>query len=168
VGLLVVGLLGVFASLRELTMQTLGNTVRGVTGTFGRLTGAQDTIAQLNAVTDTLLRNWWWSIGGAVAVSVLLTGIIAWIALGAVLDRLERLPVTDQLDGPVPHPGTLPAPVPVTLVGAALRYPGARYDTLSGVDLAFDRPELVAVEGDNGSGKSTLLRLLPTRSWTRW
>lgn len=166
VGLLVVGLLGVFASLRELTLQTLGNTVRGVTGTVGRVTGAQDTTAQLNAVTDTLLRNWWWSIGGAVAASVLLTGVIAWIALGSVLDRLQRLPVTDQLDGPVPHPATLPAPVPVTLMGAALRYPGARHDTLSGVDLALHRPELVAVVGDNASGKSTLLRLLAGRAPT--
>lgn len=165
VALLLVGLLLVFSSLRELTLQTIRNSVRGVTGIIGNVPGASAATDRVDAVTDTLVESWWWTVGGAVVASVVLTGVIAWGALGAVLERLDRLPVTDRLDG-ADGDDRAPAPVPVALVDAGFRYPGARRDALTGVDLVLDRPQMMAVLGDNGSGKSTLVRLLAGRAPT--
>lgn len=157
-GALVVGLLLIFSDLRDLLLQTIRNSVQGATTIVGQLPGTTEAVAQVDALTATLVANWWWTIGSSVAITVVLTGVVAWLALGAVLDRLDRLPLTDRLDtGADPRP---PAAVPVALIGAGVRYPGARRDTLTGADLTFDRPELVTVVGHNGSGKSTMVRLL--------
>lgn len=153
VAALSVGLLGVFSSLRELALVTLRNSLHGAGVLFGSAISTK-----VDSVAGVLVDNWWWTVSAAVVLGMVPTAVVAWWALGATLDRLERLPVVDRLDTQAP-PGP-PCPVPVALEQAGLRYPGARRDALSGVDLVLDRPELVAVVGHNGSGKSTVVRLL--------
>ncbi|HEX2035584.1 MAG TPA: ATP-binding cassette domain-containing protein, partial [Chloroflexota bacterium] len=54
-----------------------------------------------------------------------------------------------------PGPGTL-----FELQGVSFAYPGmSEAAVLSGISLALERGEYVAVLGPNGAGKSTLLRL---------
>ncbi len=55
------------------------------------------------------------------------------------------------------------APVPARVHGVWFRYPEARTDALSGVDLELDGGALVALVGPNGSGKSTLVRVIAGR-----
>lgn len=153
VAALSVGLLLVFSSLRDLALVTLRNSLHGAGVLFGSAVSAK-----VDTVAGVLVDNWWWTVSAAVVIGMVPTAVVAWWALGATLDRLERLPVTDRLDAESP-PGP-PSPVPVALEHAGLRYPGARRDALSGVDLVLARPELVAVVGHNGSGKSTVVRLL--------
>jgi energy-coupling factor transport system ATP-binding protein len=112
----------------------------------------------IGTITDALLHWWWVYVGGGVLVGVIATAVFSWFALGSVLDRLTWLPGRDLLDSP---PDDRPvAPLPVTLRDASFRYPGARTDALTGIDLTVRLGELVAVVGHNGSGKSTLTRLL--------
>lgn len=153
VAALSVGLLLVFSSLRELVLVTIRNSAHGVGVLFG-----SEVSAEVDKVAGVLVDHWWWTVSVLVVLGMLPTAVVAWWALGATLDRLERLPVVDRLDAASP-PGP-PSPVPVALEQAGLRYPGARRDALVGVDLVLARPELVAVVGQNGSGKSTVVRLL--------
>lgn len=149
----------VFANLRELALETIRNTVTGVTALLGGVPGTGGLTTEVGRVTDLLVESWWWTIGGAVTLSVVLTGAVAWLALGAVLDRLDTLTLTDRLER-VDTTGVAPAPTPVRLHRAGLRYPGATRDALREVELDLPRAELVAVVGHNGSGKSTVVRLL--------
>jgi ABC-type multidrug transport system fused ATPase/permease subunit len=72
----------------------------------------------------------------------------------AWLELVQRLPEPE-------HPKALPAgELSVVFEGVHFAYPGEE-EVLTGVDLALDPCEIVAVCGSTGSGKSTLLNLLP-------
>jgi ATP-binding cassette, subfamily C, bacterial CydCD len=80
----------------------------------------------------------------------------------------DATPRTDL--APHPAPSTAPAPgsAALTLTGVCARYPGARSDAISGIDLDLAPGRRIALVGPSGSGKSTvaaiLLRLLDHRT----
>ncbi len=72
----------------------------------------------------------------------------------AWLELVQRLPEPE-------HPQALPAgALSVEFEGVRFAYPGEE-EVLTGVELALDPGEIVAVCGATGAGKSTLLNLLP-------
>ncbi|MBL1077694.1 DUF2232 domain-containing protein [Nocardia sp. 2] len=160
-----VGMLLLFSRSRQLLFDSIRNTARGVEEIAASY-GATESLGRAVADFTERMLDWWWVwIGGGVVVLVVLSGIVSWYVLGSVLDRLTWLPGRDDLlDAP---PDDRPvAPLPVTLREATFRYPGARADALSGIDLTVEVGEFVAVVGHNGSGKSTLTRLLAGRAPT--
>ena len=156
-----VGLLLVFTNTRILFLDTVRDTARGMSDVAGRLP-VLEPAAQWFADAATSVVDWWWIwIGASAIAGVYIGAIFAWFVLGTVLDRLADLPGDDHLDAPTdPRPV---APLPVHLRDVSYRYPGARRDALSGVNLDVDRGEFVAIVGHNGSGKSTLARVLAGR-----
>ncbi|WP_067647656.1 ABC transporter ATP-binding protein [Nocardia harenae] len=156
-----IGMLFLFAPLRELFFDTIRNTSRGLANLTARQSWSEAVGRWIADGADLVLRWWWVFIGCSVLAGMLAAAVLSWYVLGAVLDRLAWLPSRDRLDAP---PDDRPiAPLPVRLHGVAYRYPGATADALHGIDLTVAEGEFVAVVGHNGSGKSTLTRLLAGR-----
>jgi energy-coupling factor transporter ATP-binding protein EcfA2 len=184
-----IGLLALFGALRKLTITQIRNTwkgfqklgdgldriwhsaadalrgvplVGGVVGWIGRnVPGFGAEVRWVDHAVVVALRDWWITIGVIVVVGTLWFTVVAWILLGAVLERLQWIRAVDRLelpvlDGPVD-------PLPVHLRDVRYRYPGADTDSLTGVSLDLAAGELVALLGNNGSGKSTLARILAGR-----
>jgi ABC-type multidrug transport system fused ATPase/permease subunit len=157
----VVGVLYLFAAIRQLTLETIRATVVGVVhgAEFLRLpTPAGDAAVR---VTDTLLGAW-----PAVVAAVFVIGVLAemlltnafvilaarrvgWLAQADPLDHAARADAA--LDEPV-------APVPLEFVGVGFRHGrDLAREALADVDLTVEPGEFVAVVGPNGAGKSTLV-----------
>nr|WP_308162933.1 ATP-binding cassette domain-containing protein [Nocardia alni] len=159
-----VGFLLIFANARQLLFVTIRNMSRGVQNLAERQPRLHSLGTAIGTITDAVLHWWWAYVAFGVLAGVMATAVFSWFALGSVLDRLTWLPGRDLHDAP---PDDRPvAPLPVTLHDASFRYPSARTDALSGIDLTVQVGEFVAVVGHNGSGKSTLTRLLAGRTPT--
>jgi energy-coupling factor transport system ATP-binding protein len=154
-----VALLMLFSSLRKLTLEQIANTWKGVAKILVHLPVVGPSLTNwLNQVITDAIRDWWITIGIIVMLGTLWFTVLAWVLLGAVLDRLKWIRAVDRLDfqPDSDHPG----PVPVSLRDVRFSYPGIEGDALAGVTLDIPEAELVALVGDNGSGKSTLARIL--------
>ncbi|MFC8383085.1 ATP-binding cassette domain-containing protein [Nocardia sp. NPDC057272] len=160
-GLFSVGSLLVFSRTRDLFFDAIRNTAKGIENLAGRLPALEPLGRMAADAVDVVLRWWWIYVGGTVALGVLVSTVISWFVLGAVLDRLAWLPGSDRLDAPLDDRPV--GPLPVSLHGVGYRYEGTNIDALAGIDLTIRPGEFVAVVGHNGSGKSTLTRVLAGR-----
>ncbi|MGV9821624.1 ATP-binding cassette domain-containing protein [Nocardia xishanensis] len=153
-----IGSLLVAGRTRELLFDTIRNTADGVQRLAERQSALEPLGRAASELTDAVLAWWWVWIGAGVALGVVVSALFSWFVLGSVLDRLAWLPARDRLDAPADERPI--GPLPVTLHAAGFRYPGARTDALSDIDLSVRVGEFLAIVGHNGSGKSTLTRLL--------
>ena len=159
-----VGLLFAFSSLRKLTLDQIRNTWHGTRKILNSFPQLHGVVNSVNHFINGALRDWWITVGVLVVLATLWLAVLAWVLLGAVLERLQWIRAVDRLDL-MPEEGAV-GPAPVSLRDVRYRYPGADADAIAGVTLDVYRRELVALLGHNGSGKSTLARVLAGRAPT--
>lgn len=158
VGALTDGLLLVFSATRNLALETLTNSVHGIARMMGRFPALTETGHRIDGSTATLVQYWWLSVPAVLVATMVVGTWLAWVLLGAVIDRVPEPTVFDQASG---EPDLqVPEPLPVTLREVGFRYPGMAHPALSGINLTIEAGEFLAVVGPNGSGKSTLTRIL--------
>lgn len=163
-GLLVIAALLILSNARELLFETMRNTAAGVERITARWTLTAGAGRGFAGLTDSFIDWWWLWTGGSMIAGFTLSAMFSWFVLSSTLDRLSWLESSDLLDlAPDQHP---PAPLPVALREVSFRYPGAKADALTGINLTIRPGEFIAVVGHNGSGKSTLTRLLSGREPT--
>ncbi|WP_200936655.1 ABC transporter ATP-binding protein [Rhodococcus sp. Leaf278] len=157
-GALTVLLLLILVPLRTLFLDTLRNTLEGVSRLLERTSALQGAADVLRSSSTAVLDNWWWWVGGSIAFGIVTGTLFAWLILTAILDRLSTIPTPEALVSSTDDDEI--GPLPVTLASVGYRYPGSATAALTGVDLHIEHGEFVAIVGHNGSGKSTLTRII--------
>jgi energy-coupling factor transport system ATP-binding protein len=160
-GALTVVALWVFVSARRLALDQVEIQTRGFSSLLARL-GLGSVGTWLNHTVAVLIGHWWLTVGLFVAVCVVGVIVMAWVSLGAVLNQLAWVSTTDRLAtaGLLEDGAGSVAPLPVQLLDACYRYPGADRDAIRDIELTISAGEFIVFAGKNGSGKSTLARLL--------
>ncbi|HET9076790.1 MAG TPA: ATP-binding cassette domain-containing protein [Acidimicrobiales bacterium] len=156
-----VGLLAVFDSLRQLTLEQIRNTWKGISRLLSGIPALSGVLNRVNDFVTAAINHWWITVAVLVIGATVWFAILGWVFIGAVLDRLQWIRAQDRLDLDLDR--RPPGPLPVALADVDYRYPGAEADAVKGVSLAVGPAEMVALVGDNGSGKSTVTRLLAGR-----
>ncbi|MDI9915338.1 ATP-binding cassette domain-containing protein [Rhodococcus sp. IEGM 1379] len=155
-------LLLILSPLRNLILDSLDYTARGVAAILKRwppLIGAAEWIE--NSV-GTIVDYWWVWIAATATLGIVFTTVVSYFVLGAVLDRLAAIPTEDQLESAL---DTRPiGPLPLALEHVGFTYSGAHSASLTDINFTIARGEFIAIVGHNGSGKSTLTRLLAGRA----
>lgn len=163
-GLVIVGLLMLLVRLRTLTFDAMTANVDGVVTALSQFEPFRQSAQDTRALFGTALEYWPVLIIGYSVFTIMVVSVVGWWALSRVLDRLRGIPDVHKLNtrdetGPV-------APLPVRLVDARFRYPGADHDALRPLTMSIGVGEHIAVTGANGSGKTTLMLLLSGREPT--
>ncbi len=155
-------LLYVFASARELMLQNVRSSLRGLGVVLHHLGPAGHAAAPLNALGRLIVQDWAIFAGVAAGAATLAALLSSWVIIGEVLERLAWVgadqpfaPTTARKERVVESD---PAPIPVELRQVHFRY--GTHEALRGIDLSLRAGQFVAIVGDNGSGKSTLARIL--------
>lgn len=162
------GLLLLFAPLRRLSFSQLQAAWKGLAVTIGSaLAHVVGTASGHQLTTDlerlaTFAIDNWWALLAVVGISATVAvTLFVWWGLQPVIERLERVRTDDRLAGAAGAGSGRPVgPLPASLRGVTVRYPGQAVDALGPLDLDLDAGRFVVVLGPNGSGKSTLARVL--------
>ena len=163
-GLVIVGLLMLLVRLRTLTFDAMTANVDGVVTALSQFEPFRQSAQDTRALFGTALQYWPVLILGYSVFTIMVVSVVGWWALSRVLDRLRGIPDVHKLDTP-DETGPV-APLPVRLVDARFRYPGADHDALRPLTMSIGVGEHIAVTGANGSGKTTLMLLLSGREPT--
>jgi energy-coupling factor transporter ATP-binding protein EcfA2 len=155
-----VGLLALFDSLRELTLEQVRNTWKSIRHILSAIPAFSGSVERLNSLVDNAIHYWWVTVAVLVIAATAWFALLGWVFLGAVLERLKWIRAQDRLDVELLDPALPSGPLPVRLEEVSYRYPGTENDALDEVGITVSRGEMVALVGDNGSGKSTLTRIL--------
>lgn len=167
-GVLIIGALLVLVRLRTLTFEAMTANFDGLVSVASKFEPLRKAAQDARAVFGLALEYWPVLIMFYSIASIMLVSLVGWWALSRVLDRLRVIPDVHKLDAPASPDGSAgpPGPLPVRLVDARFRYPGADHDALRPLTLTIEQGEHLAVTGANGSGKTTLMLLLSGREPT--
>ncbi|MGX9293742.1 ATP-binding cassette domain-containing protein [Tsukamurella paurometabola] len=152
--------LAVFAEMRTVVLGAFAANVRGLGALLLPLPGGAGPGAALQRLADFGLLHWQAFVWVSVWLIVVFGCSFAWRILTPVLRRVRATSAAPRDLFPRESGDGAPGPLPMRLQGVAFRYPEADRDTLSGVSLAVNPGDHVAVTGANGTGKSTLMRVL--------
>lgn len=161
-GVGVIAALAVLVRLRTLIFSVITANVDGVATILSQFEALRPAADDIRGFFNTALHYWPVLLLGYSIVTIMIVTVIGWWALSRMLDRLQGIPDVHKLPTPqqTVDTDTPPAPLPVRLVDARFRYPGAESDALGPLSLCVEPGDHIAVTGANGSGKTTLMLLL--------
>jgi energy-coupling factor transport system ATP-binding protein len=155
VAAIALAVLAVFPRARELALEQVTNSWKGLSRTARRI-GLGPVVGPGDRAVHWLVTYWPVTVVGGIGF-LLVVGV--WVVHTLSSPTLRRLAPPPRWRRVLDDDGA-PAPVPVRLDDVTVQYPGARRPALCGVSLGVAPGELVAVVGPNGSGKSTLTAVL--------